>query len=134
MPTPSRNDSKIVLDTNVILFDAMAIRKFENADIHIPFSVIEEVDRFKRDMGENGRNARHFSRFVDVLRATGSLSDGVAIEGTGSYVYITIDQGASGLPQELDENKADNRILGTAITLQNQSYWQTPDSGPGTDT
>ena len=59
---------KIVLDTNVILFDAMAFMKFHAADIHIPITVIEEGYKFKRDPGENGRNARQFSRFVDLRR------------------------------------------------------------------
>ena len=70
---------KVVIDTNVILFDAFALLKFDGADIHIPFAVIEEVDKFKRDQGENGRNARQFSRFVDVLRNKGSLAQGVLI-------------------------------------------------------
>ncbi|MEQ1665979.1 MAG: PIN domain-containing protein, partial [Bdellovibrionales bacterium] len=42
------HDRKIVLDTNVILFDALAINKFQNSDIYVPFVVIEEIDRFKR--------------------------------------------------------------------------------------
>lgn len=112
---------KIVLDTNVILFDAHAISKFKDADIHIPISVIEEIDRFKRDMGENGRNARQFSRFVDVLRSKGSLATGIEIDGTGSKVFIVTDLVVAGLPHELDQNKADNRILATALTLQRQS-------------
>ena len=108
----------IVVDTNVILFDALAITKFRDADIHIPFSVIEEVDRFKRDLGETGRNARQFSRFIDVLRSKGSLANGVPLEGSTSKVHITID---NDLPEEFPElvsNTADNRILGTAISLQ----------------
>ena len=68
---PKDTVRKVVVDTNVILFDALAIKKFREADIHIPISVIEEVDRFKRDLGENGRNARQFSRFIDQLRAQG---------------------------------------------------------------
>lgn len=117
---------KIVLDTNVILFDAHAIQKFKNCDIHIPISVIEEIDRFKRDLGENGRNARQFSRFVDVLRGRGSLATGIDIDSqagpqTGSKVFIVTDLVVAGLPHELDQNKADNRILATALTLQRQS-------------
>lgn len=112
-------DSKIVVDTNVILFDAMALRKFPTADIHIPFAVIEEVDRFKRDMGENGRNARHFSRFVDVLRSKGSLADGVQLEDSGSYVYINIDHNVEALIDGMQDN-ADNRILGTAMAIQKE--------------
>ena len=111
---------KIVVDTNVILFDALAITKFQDADLHIPISVIEEVDRFKRDPGENGRNARQFSRFVDVLREKGSLASGVQLEGSETFVYINTDYQVAGLPSEMDPAKADNRILGTAISLQKQ--------------
>jgi PhoH-like ATPase len=112
---------KIVVDTNVILFDALAITKFHDSDVHIPISVIEEVDRFKRDPGENGRNARQFSRFVDVLREKGSLASGVQLETAGDvYIYINTDYQLTGLPSEIDASKADNRILGTAIALQKQ--------------
>jgi PhoH-like ATPase len=111
---------KIVVDTNVILFDAQALLKFGDADIHIPISVIEEVDRFKRDQGENGRNARQFSRFIDVMRSKGSLPQGVQLENSEAFVYVNSDLMMSALPQELDLAKADNRILMTAIGLQKQ--------------
>lgn len=111
---------KVVIDTNVILFDAFALLKFGDADIHIPFAVIEEVDKFKRDQGENGRNARQFSRFVDVLRSRGNLAQGVQIDNHESYVYITTDVGFAGIGAELDQSKADNRILSTALALQKQ--------------
>ncbi len=111
---------KIVLDTNVILFDAQAILKFGESDLHIPISVIEEVDRFKRDQGENGRNARQFSRFVDVLREKGKLANGVQIDNSKTMVFINIDLMLEGMPPELDQLKADNRILNTALGLQKQ--------------
>ena len=110
---------KVVVDTNVILFDALAITKFTKSDIHIPFSVIEEIDRFKRDLGENGRNARQFSRFIDVLREKGKLSEGVPLESSGSYVYVTADHDKESTP-ELSGDKADNRILATAMVLQKE--------------
>jgi PhoH-like ATPase len=112
-------NTKVVLDTNVILFDALAVTKFHNADIYIPISVIEEIDRFKRDLGENGKNARHFSRFVDVLREKGKLAQGVSFDETSnSKMFVQIDIEIEGLPAELDTQKADNRILGTAMYLQ----------------
>lgn len=112
-------NTKVVLDTNVILFDALAVTKFHNADIYIPISVIEEIDRFKRDLGENGKNARHFSRFVDVLRDKGKLAQGVSFDETSnSKMFVQIDIEIEGLPDELDNQKADNRILGTAMYLQ----------------
>src|ERR1700729_1648126 len=112
MTFPSRSDRKVVVDTNVILFDALAMNKFKDADIHIPISVIEEIDRFKRDLGENGRNARQFSRFIDTLRAKGPLSKGVGIDETErTIVYVNTDFEVAGMPRELDAAKADNRIL-----------------------
>lgn len=111
---------KVVLDTNVILFEAQSLFKFRDSDIHIPISVLEEVDTFKRDVGENGRNARQFSRFVDMLRASGSLAKGVHLDKSNSNVFIQMDFGLGGLPKDLDQSKVDNRILATAFTLQKE--------------
>ena len=58
-----------IIDTNVILFDPHALYKFAEHDVVLPLVVIEEVDKFKRDQSENGRNARTFSRLIDELRA-----------------------------------------------------------------
>ncbi|MCE1228175.1 MAG: PIN domain-containing protein, partial [Firmicutes bacterium] len=66
-----------VLDTNVLLHDSQAIFRFQEHDIVIPIVVIEEMDSFKKDQTEVGRNARAVSRQLDRLRAKGSLSDGV---------------------------------------------------------
>ncbi len=116
----STKRKKIVVDTNVILFDSLAILRFGDADIHIPISVIEEIDKFKRDQGENGRNARQFSRFIDVLRGKGSLSQGVQLDNSEIVVYINTDLMLAGVPQELDAAKGDNRILSTALALAKQ--------------
>lgn len=121
MPFAGRHNRKIVLDTNVILFDASAINKFKDADIYVPFTVIEEIDRFKRDLGENGRNARQFSRFIDELRAQGSLAEGVLLEKSNAYFYINSDTQFADLPKAMmDLNTADNRILATALILEKE--------------
>ena len=62
-----------ILDTNVLLYDPQAVFKFEENNIVIPITVIEEIDRFKKDMNETGRNARQISRLLDDLRKEGSL-------------------------------------------------------------
>ena len=108
-----------VLDTNVLLLDPMAINKF-GADnkVYIPLTVIEELDRFKKDQNENGRNARYFSRLIDGFRTQGSLFKGVKLENGGVLqISITAEykgNGASGL--KLDMN--DNLILASALTLK----------------
>ena len=108
---------KVVLDTSVILYDALALKAFPNTDIHIPLCVIEEMDRFKRDMGENGRNARHFSRFMDTLRSQGALTDGVPLE-TGAYVFVDMSNSVEGISLDIKGQTADNQILATALFLQ----------------
>ncbi|MDZ4662168.1 MAG: PIN domain-containing protein, partial [Pseudomonadota bacterium] len=114
-----KSEKIIVVDTNVILFDAQAIFKFKDASVHIPISVLEEIDRFKRDMGENGRNARQFSRYVDELRGKGPLAKGVPVNGkSNSRIVIQAGWNQSLLPKELDMEVVDNRILGVALCLQ----------------
>ena len=81
-----------VLDTNVLLFDPSAFRKFGKNIVFIPLIVIEEIDRFKKDQNENGRNARNFSRFIDDLRSQGSLAQGVVLESGGTLI-ISVDLG-----------------------------------------
>ena len=117
----SHCQKKVVIDTSVILYDALAVKTFHKTDIYIPLPVIEEIDRFKRDMGENGRNARQFSRFMDTLRSRGSLTKGVCLEDTNSYVYVNVlSDYKNYLAPQLDSKKADNQILGMALFLQQQ--------------
>ena len=59
----------IVLDTNVLLHDPESPLHFANDNVVIPIQVVEEVDRFKRDPSEKGRNARRVSRLLDSFRA-----------------------------------------------------------------
>ena len=81
-PTMKKN---YILDTNVLLHDPHAFYKFEDNDVILPIYVIEEIDQFKREPNERGRNARTVSRLLDGLREkNGSLSEGVSLgeEGT----------------------------------------------------
>lgn len=108
----------IVLDTNVLLYDANSIFKFGTHDVLIPLIVIEELDRFKKDQNENGRNARRFSRIVDKLRSEGSLSDGVKMEN-GGRLFIIVDHKIDDFyGYVIDLGLDDNRILASALSLQ----------------
>ena len=57
-----------ILDTNVLLLAPDSIYKFDDNNVIITIGVIEELDRFKKDESELGKNARHISRSLDVLR------------------------------------------------------------------
>jgi PhoH-like ATPase len=104
-----------VLDTNVLLHDPMSICHFQEHDVVIPIVVIEEIDTFKKDQTEIGRNARMVSRQLDKLRTRGSLSQGVVMDGGGTLtVDVTphpLDLGLAAL----DKHKADNQILACAL-------------------
>ena len=111
-----------VLDTNVLLYDPQAIFKFQENNIVIPITVIEEIDRFKKDMNETGRNARQISRFLDDLRKKGSLSTGIRLETGGSLrVEIYEEKVMKRLPPELREERGDNRILAVALDVKDKS-------------
>ena len=75
---------RYILDTNVLLHDPNALHQFQDNDVVIPLKVIEEIDRFKRDQSELGRNARQVSRMLDTIRATGNLAEGVALTSGGT--------------------------------------------------
>ena len=107
-----------VLDTNVLLYDPQALTKFQDNSIIIPITVIEEIDRFKKDMNETGRNARQVSRLMDAFRKVGSLSKGVALENGGTLrIEIYEEKVLKRLPPELREERGDNRILAVAVDL-----------------
>jgi hypothetical protein len=43
-----------VLDTNVLLHDPMAMFRFEDNDVILPITIIEELDRFKKGSADTG--------------------------------------------------------------------------------
>ena len=107
-----------VLDTNVLLHDPQAITRFEDNHVVVPIEVVEEIDRFKRDPSEKGRNARQVSRLLDELRERGNLSEGVPIDessgGTLQVVFCRSETLAQ-LPPELKSGNGDNNILAVAL-------------------
>lgn len=114
---------KFILDTNVLLSNPNAIFSFEDNDVYIPISVIEELDTFKKGLSETGRNARQLSRILDELRERGSLSRGVPIfdgKKDSGHVFVILESDMSLLPAHF-EKKVDNLILSVALALKKQS-------------
>jgi len=113
-----------VLDTNVLLHDPQALFRFEDNDLIIPMTVIEEIDRFKKDLSETGRNARQFSRIMDDLRTRAKLIEGVELE-TGGHLRVDLytEEQLKGLPPELRLDRGDNRILAVALDVQSRSEY-----------
>ena len=68
-----------VLDTNVLLHSARSLEGFSDNRVVIPMTVIEELDKFKKNQDELGRNSRQVVRALDGLRKQGNLSEGVRL-------------------------------------------------------
>lgn len=108
-----------ILDTNVLLHDPQAIFKFDDNTVILPLTVIEEIDRFKKDQSETGRNARQVSRMIDGFRSQAKLVDGVPLENGGLLkVAFYKEEFLNKLPPELRSDSGDNRILAVAWYLQ----------------
>ena len=111
-----------ILDTNVLLHDPQSLFKFEDNNIIIPITVIEEVDRFKKDMNETGRNARMVSRILDAMRGKGSLATGIPMaEGGTLRVEMFTEKYLKNLPVDLRDDSGDNRILAVAQDIRDLS-------------
>ena len=110
-----------VLDTNVLLHDPECLFRFQENDVVVPIAVIEEIDRFKKELTEVGRSARHVSRHLDGLREKGRLTEGVPTPGGG---LLRIHLGAPAprdFPFLESPRTADMQILALAWDLTRTS-------------
>ncbi|HEX7324692.1 MAG TPA: PhoH family protein [Rhodanobacteraceae bacterium] len=125
MPKP-HGQRTYALDTNVLLHDPTALFRFEEHDVFIPMTVLEELDEKKQGVSEVARNARQASRFLNELverndhrGITGGIPlqqpDGVKLRTGGAsgrlYFQARTDNG---------HGKADNQIIAAALELRDQ--------------
>ncbi|HOA14661.1 MAG TPA: PhoH family protein [Myxococcota bacterium] len=112
-----------VLDTNVLLHDPAAMTGFADNNVCVPIYVIEEIDNFKKELSELGRNAREISRNLDKYRALGNIGQGVELESGGS-VRVLFSSRHDVMDSEIihrDINLShvmDRLIMGTALELK----------------
>lgn len=109
-----------VFDTNIILHDYKAIKKFQDNDIVIPMAVIEELDKFKKGKDALSFNARGFMRELDRL-TYGKMfgKDGVSLGKNLGRIKIEPNHP---FPDKLKDlfidDIQDHRILATAIWVR----------------
>ena len=115
--------SKIfVLDTSVILHDHNAINCFDEHDVAIPITVMEEIDTFKRGNDSKNFAAREFIRLLDIISKDKTIQDWNPINGDKSGRFKLVMVNAE---LEVDAIKVfgktnDNKILNAALTLKTQ--------------
>ncbi|MCA9294229.1 MAG: PhoH family protein [Phycisphaerales bacterium] len=128
---PNTGIKTFVLDTSVLLHNPAALFVFEDNNIVIPFAVLEEIDKFKSVSNDVGRNARQCVRYLDRLRETGPLTDGVPL--VDAYPETTragdnqpsnppsgslrIDATPHKRPDAISADSNDNRIIASAWAL-----------------
>ncbi len=108
-----------VLDTNVLLHDPRAMFTFSGAEVVIPLTVVEEMEKFKRETSDRGKNSRECIRELDKLRENGSLSDGILVEGGGS-VRIALASPQVTVPPSFRLDIADDQIILIAYAIKQQ--------------
>lgn len=113
-----------ILDTNVLLHDARALYAFADNAVVVPIYVIEEIDTFKKDQSELGRNARQVARYLDDHRSDGGLSHPQPMKNGGT-VRVALSKNPPKNPS-YDSRSMDQRILEIALEVR--------DSDPKTPT
>lgn len=112
-----------VLDTNVLLHNPGALTAFKDNRVVLALAVIEELDRFKRNNDELGRNARQCIREIDTYRRLGALSEGVPLPNGGTLQVILHQKVENDLVQAgLRPEAADNQIISAALSLHNKNH------------
>ena len=104
-----------VLDTNVILHDATCIHHFEDNEVVIPISVLEELDQFKRGNEQIHFNARDFLRSLDDL-STGS-DDSELNKGDGKIRVVVNNNWHPDVEASFQDDCPDHRIINCAYKL-----------------
>ena len=109
-----------VLDTNIILHDYKAIRKFQNNNLVIPMAVIEELDKFKKGNDALAYNARGFVREIDRI-TDGKMfgRDGIPIAKGLGLIKIEPNHPFTEEYRDLfKDDIQDHRILATAMWVR----------------
>lgn len=113
-----------VIDTSVILYSFDAINTFEDNDVAIPITVLEELDDFKKGNDSKNFQAREFIRIMDKLSEKGTLQKwqklGGEKQGKFKVVMDTTTNGNVDARKVYGSNKADHKILNVAISLQDE--------------
>lgn len=119
-----------VLDTNVLMHDPTAIYRFEEHDVFLPMTVLEELDHGKKGTSEAARNARQVSRFINELienHGSSGIQEGLKLQrpkelrlrkngGIGRLLF-EVHEVPAALPARM-QAKPDNQILAAILDLR----------------
>ncbi|MBG14875.1 MAG: ribonuclease [Crocinitomicaceae bacterium] len=109
-----------VLDTSVILHDHNSIKCFDEHDVAIPITVLEELDNFKRGNDTKNFEAREFIRILDRISKEFTLQDWIPLNGPemGNFKIVMENDKVENDAVKIFGNKNDHKILNAALCLK----------------
>ncbi len=112
-----------VLDTSVLLFDHNSIKNFEDNNVVIPITVLEELDNFKIGNDTKNFEARSVIRFLDKISENKNLNEWISIGKGKGDLFISMHDNATGINAKdaYGSKKNDHRIIDTALLIK-ESY------------
>jgi len=123
--SPVKPKKIFVLDTSVILYSYDAIYSFEDNDIAIPITVLEELDNFKKGNDTKNFQAREFIRIMDALSETKTLTKWQSLGGAKRGKFKVVMETSSNAKLDAEHvyggHKADHKILNVALMLQKEN-------------
>lgn len=122
MPKTRKEKKIFVVDTSVIIYEHNSILNFDEHDVGIPITVLEELDNFKKGNDTKNFEAREFIRLIDKLAKDQLLHNWNPIngKGKGNFKVLMDTHSAVDANKVFNESKPDHRILNAALQLQRE--------------
>ena len=128
----SSNRRIYALDTNVLMHDPTALYRFEEHDVFLPMTVLEELDANKKGLSESSRNARQVSRFInELIEASGSgeittglplqRPKGLRLRGADNTGMLLFQTRTTEHGNRFGKVLPDNQILAAILALREES-------------
>ena len=116
---PVKKKKIYVLDTSVILHSHDSIMNFEENDIGIPITVLEELDQMKKGNDTINFEAREFIRMIDELSSEKMLNNWISLNGKnkGSFKVLVNHSTKNNI---FNDEINDHKILDSALSLQKE--------------
>ncbi|GAA3944264.1 PhoH family protein [Litoribacillus peritrichatus] len=127
-PTPDLKSKIYVLDTNVLIHDPNSVMNFDEHQVAIPITVLEELDKLKSSKHTASADCRQVIRKIDELIGNAppdQVERGVPIhrpdhQSKGSIaIFMTApESNISSLSQPLPNDLNDNKIINQIVQFQ----------------
>lgn len=117
------NKKIFVLDTSVIIYDHQSIMNFDEHNIVLPITVLEELDTFKKGNDIKNYEAREFIRFLDRVSKNHLIQDWIPLPGEnkGSFkIVIQTHESEKSATNLFRSDTMDNRILNSCLHVQKE--------------